>query len=95
MDPVPFLVVAALGFLAWYCYGPSYLLTLGATLAEGLALATVAFLVTTALAYYRLVWTAHPELRCEIPAGLRIRQLLLAVVVVVAVFALLSLPLLR
>ena len=93
VDPVPFLVVAALGFLACYSYGSSYLLTLGASLWEALALATVAFVATTALSYHRFVWTARPDLRSEVPAGLRLRRLLIAALAVVGVFVLLSLPL--
>ncbi|MFC7082051.1 hypothetical protein [Halorussus caseinilyticus] len=33
VDPVPFLVVAALGFLLCYTFGPSYLMAFGAELA--------------------------------------------------------------
>lgn len=93
VDPVPFLVVTALGLLGCYSFGPGYLLTFGVGLAEALAVSTVAALVTTAAAYYRFVWTHRPELRAEIPAGVRIRRLLLGGVAVAGVFGLLLLPL--
>lgn len=93
VDPVPFLVVAALGFLVCYSFGPGYLLTFGVDLPGALTLSTVGFLGTTAIAYHRFVWTARPDLRSEIPADLRVRRLLLAGLVVVGVFVLLSLPL--
>ncbi|WP_137284142.1 hypothetical protein [Halorussus salinisoli] len=94
VDPVPFLVVAALGFLFSYTLGPSYLMAFGAELAGGLGYSTMAFLVVTGLAYYRLVWTARPDLRREVPAQLRLRRIVLGGVAVAGVFALLALPLL-
>lgn len=95
VDPVPFLVVAAMGFLICYSFGPGYLMTFGVELSGALALSTVAFLATAAVAYHRFVWTVRPDLRAEIPADLRVRRLVLASLVVAGVFALLSLPLLR
>jgi len=93
VDPVPFLVVAAAGFLGWYSCGPVYLMEFGADLPGALALTTVAFLATTVIAYYRFVWTARPDLRSEIPAGLRLRRIVLAGLAIGGVFVLLSLPL--
>ncbi|USZ66841.1 hypothetical protein NGM10_08860 [Halorussus salilacus] len=95
VDPVPFLVVGALGFLACYSLGPGYLLALGVGLRGALALSTAGFLGTVAFAYYRFVWSARPDLPSEVPATLRVRRLLLGALVVVGVFALFSLPLLR
>ncbi|NEU55238.1 hypothetical protein [Halorussus sp. MSC15.2] len=95
VDPVPFLVVAAFGFLFCYTFGPSYLMAFGAELAGGLGYSTMAFLAVTGLAYYRFVWTARPELRNEIPAQFRLRRIVLGGLVVAGVFALLSLPLLH
>ena len=94
MDPVPFLVVAAAGFLGCYSCGPVYLMEFGVDLPGALALTTMAFLATTAVAYYRFVWTARPDLRAEVPAHLRLRQLVLGGLAVGGVFVLLSLPLL-
>jgi len=93
VDPVPFIVVAAMGFLFCYSYGPVYLMEFGVDLPGALALTTVAFLATTAVAYYRFVWTARPDLRSEIPAGLRLRRIVLAGLAIGGVFVLLSLPL--
>lgn len=93
VDPVPFLVVAALAFLLCYSCGPVYLLSYGLGLPSALAVTTVVFVGTLAGAYHRLVWTVRPELRGEIPATLRLRNILLAVLVVAGLVALLSLPL--
>lgn len=95
VDPVPFLVVAALGFLVCYSFGPGYLLALGVDLRAAMVLSSVAVVGTTAFAYHRFVWAARPEVRSEVPATLRARRLLLGALVVAGVFALLSLPLLR
>ena len=93
VDPVPFIVVAAFGFLFCYSYGPIYLMEFGAELGGALGYSTMVFLGVLGVAYYRLVWTAQPDLRSEIPAGLRLRRLLLAGLAVAGVFVLLSLPL--
>jgi hypothetical protein len=93
VDPVPFIVVAAFGFLFCYSYGPVYLMEFGAELGGALGYSTMVFLGVLGVAYYRLVWTARPDLRSEIPAGLRLRRLLLAGLAVASVFVLLSLPL--
>ena len=95
MDPVPFLVVVAAGFLGCFSCGPIYLMEFGVRLPGALALSAVAFLATTALAYHRFVWTARPDLRSEIPAPLRVRHLLLGSLVVIGVLTLLALPLFR
>lgn len=94
IDPVPFLVVTALGALACYSLGPGYLLALGAELTDALAASTLAALVTTAVAYHRFVRTRRPEHRAEIPAGARLRRLLVGSLAVAGVFVLLLLPLL-
>lgn len=95
VDPVPFLVVAALGFLVCYSCGPIYLISYGVGLPGSLALTTVAFLAATAVAYHRFVWTARPHLRKEIPPTLRMRRIVLGVLTVCAVLVLLTVPLLR
>lgn len=94
VDPVPFLVVAALGFLVSYAYGPIYCMALGFTLPQALGLSTLAFGATLVTAYHRLVWIARPELRGEVPAGLRLRRLFLAALIVAGLLGLLALPLL-
>ena len=95
IDPVPFLVVAALGFLVCYSCGPIYLLSYGVGLSGALVLTTVAFVATTAVAYHRFVWTARPHLREEIPPTLRMRRIGLAVLAVCGLLVLLTIPLLR
>lgn len=92
VDPVPFLVVTAAGFLGCYSSGPIYLMEFGLDLPGALALTTVVFLGVAAAAYHRFVWAARPDLRGEVPAGLRFRRLVLAGLVLGAVFVLLSLP---
>lgn len=94
VDPVPFIVVTALGFLFCYTYGPVYLMEFGAELAEGLGYTTMVFLAFAEYAYYRLVWTARPDLQGEVPAHLRLRRLVLSGLVAGGVLVLLSLPLL-
>ena len=93
VDPVPFIVVAAMGFLFCYSYGPIYLMEFGAKLGGALGYTTMIFLAFAWYAYYRLVWTARPDLRVEVPAHLRLRRLVMGGLVVVSVLALLSLPL--
>lgn len=93
IDPVPFLVVASLSFLVCYSYLPVTLLEMGLPMGGALCVATFGFLLTSALAYHWMVWTARPELRGEIPLAYRIRRLLygaLGVVAVMALFALLA-----
>jgi low temperature requirement protein LtrA len=92
VDPVPFLVVAALAFLVSFSCGPIYLLALGLSLPTALAVSGVFFVLATGAAYRRMVLTARPELRGEIPAERRFRRLVYAAVVGVALLALLSLP---
>ncbi len=91
---MPFLVVATLGALVCYSFGPGYLLAFGVGVAEGLAVSTVAALATTAVAYHRFVRTRRPEHRGEIPAEARVRRLLVGALAVAGVFVLLSVPLL-
>lgn len=93
VDPVPFIVVAGMGFLLCYSYGPIYLLEFGAELGGALGYTTMVFLAFAWYAYYRLVWTARPDLRGEVPAHLRLRRFVLSGFVVVGLLALLSLPL--
>jgi hypothetical protein len=95
VDPVPFIVVAAMGFLLCYSYGPVYLMEFGAELGGALGYSTMVFLAYLGVAYYRLVWTARPDLRSEIPVGLRLRRLMLSGLVVAGLFALLSLAFLH
>lgn len=94
VDPVPFLVVAAMAFLVSFSFGPIYCMALGLALEAALVVSTGVFLATTAAAYHRLVRTARPALRGEVPVEARLRRLFYAVVLGVALIALLSVPLL-
>lgn len=94
VDAVPFLVVTATAFLLTFSFGPPYGTALGVSLDAAIAGSAVAYLLTTGLAYHRLVWRATPELREEIPASLRYRTLLYIGVGLGLILILLSLPLL-
>ncbi|MFB6309461.1 MAG: hypothetical protein ABEH35_09035 [Haloarculaceae archaeon] len=94
VDPVPFLVVAAVGVAVCVSFVPPYVLALGASLTVGVASAVVGTVLVTALAYYRFVWTARPALRRERPADTRLQRLVYGGAICVGVLVLLSLPLL-
>ena len=90
VDPVPFLVCAAFAFLLCYSFVPLTLLEIGFPPFAALAVTTAGFLAVVALAYHRLVWTAYPEIRTELPVGIRLRGIVRAVLVGVAVLAFLA-----
>jgi len=94
VDPVPFLVVAALAFTVSYTYFPAYFMALGAPLSVALVGATVLWLVVSAGAFYRYLWTARPDFRGEVPARARLRRLVYGALAGIGVIALLVLPLL-
>lgn len=94
VDPVPFIVMTGVAFTVCYSYGPIYFVSLGWTMPSAVGTSTGAFLAATAVAFYRLVWTARPDLRGEIPASMRLRRLFLATVAAVVALFGLSLPLL-
>lgn len=94
VDPVPFLVIAALAFLVSFSYGPIYLMELGLSLPPALGVSTAVFVSLCALAYYRLVRQARPDLRGEVPAERRFRAIVYGALVVAALLGLLILPLL-
>lgn len=94
VDPVPFVVVTGIAFMTCYSYGPLYFTELGLELREAMGISTGIFLASTVGAYYRLVWTARPDLRGELPAAWRFRRLLLAAIIGVVVLVGLTLLLL-
>jgi hypothetical protein len=94
VDAVPFLVVTAMAALVCFSFGPIYLLTLGLAGPAVFGLPTVACAAAVGVAYHRLVYTAHPELRGEVPAEQRIRGLFYAALAGAGVLVALSLPLL-
>lgn len=92
MDAVPFAVTVCGSFLVLYAFGPGYLLGLGLTLGESLAVVTGAFGCTTVVGYHRLVRRARPEQRAEVPGTVRLKRLYYAVLIGIAVIVLLLLP---
>jgi len=94
VDAVPFLVVTAMAALVCYSFGPIYAIAIGLSGPAVFGLPTVACLAAVGVAYHRLVYTARPELRGELPAEQRIKGLFYAALVGAAVLVALSLPLL-
>ncbi|MFB6123782.1 MAG: hypothetical protein ABEJ78_10030 [Haloferacaceae archaeon] len=94
VDPVPFLVVAAMAFLVSFSYGPIYCHAVGLRGAAVLGVPAGAFLVACGVAYHRLVWTARPDLRGEVPAERRLARLFYAALAGILVLVGLTLPLL-
>jgi hypothetical protein len=92
VDPVPFIVVALLGFAVAFSFGPGYLLELGLSLERALIVCASVTGLNTAIAYHRLVWTARPEFRDEIPAWMRLRRLLYVGLVLAGLLPLFALP---
>ena len=93
VDPVPFLVVAATGFLLTLSVGPIYGVSFGLPLELAVAASAACWLCGTAAAYHRLVWTARPDHREHVPASGRLERIGLAALAAVLVLLLLSLPL--
>lgn len=93
IDPVPFLVVVVLAALVSYSYGPIYLMELGLGLGDALLACGSVVAVTVGVAHHHLVWTARPDLRAEIPPGLRLKRFFYAMLVGAAGLVLLALPL--
>lgn len=75
VDPVPFLVATALAFLGTFSFLPVYCLTLGLSVPVTAVVSVGVFLGLAAMSYHRLVWTARPEFRGEIPAERRLLRL--------------------
>lgn len=93
VDPVPFLVVVIGAFTVAYSYGPLYLMELGLGFGDSLLACGSVVVATAGVAHHRLVWTARPELRGEVPAAVRLKRLFYAVLIGVVALALLALPL--
>lgn len=92
VDPVPFLVVTGLAFLVIYSFGPMYLQALGIEVGYGLPLCTAVFLAIAGTAYYRLIWTYRPGLDRIGSGGVSFGQLWYAILILIAIVVLLSLP---
>lgn len=94
VDAVPFSVVAALAFAGCFSFGPPYCRALGIAGPGAVGLPAATCLAVVGAAYYRLVHTARPDLRAEIPPGRRIQALVYASLVGTALLVALALPLL-
>jgi hypothetical protein len=92
VDPVPAIVVTGMGALVSVSFFPVYVMELGYGPELGVVIAAVLTLAVAVAAYYRLVWTARPDVRGEIPAGDRLRRMAYAAVAVVVTLFGLSLP---
>ncbi|MFB6106248.1 MAG: hypothetical protein ABEJ70_04670 [Halobacteriaceae archaeon] len=92
VDPVPFLVVASLALAVCVAFGPLYVMALGFSPVVAVSASAGGFVATTAGAFYRLVWTAFPERRAEVPVEYRLRRLFVTALAAVAALVLLSLP---
>lgn len=93
VDPVPWLVVVAMGFLICYSFGPLYLkAVLGVTIEVAIAGSTLVFLGIAAGSWYRLVWTRRPEHMAVLGAAYRLERLFYWAVVVALLLLLLALP---
>ncbi|QZP36552.1 hypothetical protein [Halobaculum magnesiiphilum] len=94
VDAVPFLVVAGMAFMIALSFGPIYLMALfGVDLPLALTGSVAAFVATAVAAYHRLVRSARPDLRENLPASWRFRRLLYAAVAFGLLLVLLTLPL--
>lgn len=91
IDPVPFLVVALLAGTIAFAWGPVYLLGLDVDLDIAVGISAALAAVATIIAFYRLIWTANPTIREEVPAGVRFRKFVYGIIVgVIVVLALFS-----
>lgn len=75
VDPVPFLVATGLAFLGTFSFLPVYCLTLGLSIPVTGVVSVGVFAGLAAVSYHRLVWTARPEFRGEIPPEQRLIRL--------------------
>ena len=93
IDPVPFFVVALLGVMITIAWGPLYLKSHGVEQSVAVTASVGLAAVTVGTSYYRYVWTANPNVRENVPAAVRFRKLvyalLIGVVVVLVLMALL------
>jgi cytochrome b561 len=94
VDPVPFLVVAALSFLVTFSVGPIYAVAVGFSFPVAVSLSAGVFVATTAGAYVRFVWQARPAIRAEVPPHQRLSRLVYAALCLALLLVLLVLPLL-
>lgn len=84
VDPVPFLVVAAIGLLVSVSFLPPVVIELGGSPIHGVGVALLAASVFTVAAYRRMVSKGRASLREEIPPESRLRTIVYGVLVAAA-----------
>lgn len=84
VDPVPFLVVAAIGLLVSLSFVPAVVIRLGGSAALGIGVALVVAGVFTVAAYRRMVSGSRASIRTEVPPEDRLRTIVYGVVVAAA-----------
>lgn len=93
VDPMPWVVVASLGFMLLFSLGPIYLRAYGLTIGPALGVCVLLFGVVVVLSYWRYVYTARPDLRAEVDPEVRLERLFYAVIAGVLLLAAISMPL--
>ena len=94
VDAVPFLVVTGMALMFLVSFGPLYGTIFGLSIEAGVGASLVVFVGCGCGAYYRLVWTVDPEVRTEIPAHVRFRNLGYAALAFFLLLVLLLIPVL-
>lgn len=93
VDPVPFAVVVGLTFMALLSFGPLYGQALGLPLEAAIAISGALFAVAAVVAFYRQVWTARPDLDCEVAAAVRAQRVFYLIPILGALLVALAVPL--
>lgn len=86
VDPVPWLVVTGIAFLLCYAYLPLVMLEFSFGMDVIMLVATVLFVAAAVVAFREQILRARPDLAGEVPADVRIRRLVLAMVIGAVVF---------
>ena len=94
VDPWPFVAVAGTGVLPVLSFGPLYLNAFGVPLSTAVGLSLGVAVAVVGVAYHQLVLTHRPEMAGEVPAADRLKRLFYAMLVLLALLLLLTLPLL-
>lgn len=92
VDPAPFVVSSLLSVMIGFSFGPVYAMEYGLDLRAGLAVSGLLVGATIVYAYHRLVWRSRPEIRAEVPAGVRLQRLFYAVIAGILVLSALTFP---
>lgn len=93
VDPVPWFVVVALGFMLTFSVGPGYLMSYGAPLPLAIFVCTGFFGGVVGVSYWRFVYTAIPYGLVEVDPRLRLERLFYAILAGLLVLLAMSLPL--